>query len=308
MNNVPMARAAIVCLLAVTGCSGGGSATPPPANAAATNGTARGTATIVIPAHGKSIASNRRAQWVSPSTKSIYITITRESDHLATTTSATTTPTSPNCVPGSGGSTVCTLPFSAPPGVDDIGNFAGDYPDPGYAYDLSTYQKNGVTFTAGSDNSMSFVMGGIVASALGVHARTRNDHLRLRWSPGRDDPADRRGCGREFHRRAARCGVVCRGPKRKWACRRMDARDPCAGRFRHVRRMPDPGTGSVGNSSGAPTASGLGVIDTSLVPALKMHYSGAGASTVTVTIGTTSLDFSTQNLPSIFTTLTLTAS
>ena len=69
-----------------------------------------------------------------------------------------------------------------------------------------------------------------------------------------------------------------------------------------------PALNPFGTASGAPTASGLGVIDTSLVPALTMHYNGAGASTVTVTIGTTSLDFSTQNLPSIFTTLTLTAS
>ena len=181
MSTVRAARAALLFAFALTGCSGGGTATPPAASAATvTSGNARGTATIVIPARGKSIASGRRAKWVSPSTQSIYMTVTRESDHVSTAAYARDDAHRPELYPGQRWFDHLHGPVLGAARRDDVAIFAVEiHPDPApWVRPVHLSEERRSRSRPASDNSMSFVMGGIVATSAGVHASHRGRRSR----------------------------------------------------------------------------------------------------------------------------------
>ena len=300
--NTRRAIAAAIIALSVAGCGGGSSVAPQPGAKPLldnTLGTARGTASVLIPAGRASTSATRGPRWVSPSTQSISISVTRESDHLGTYFKAVTTPSAPNCTPVTGG-TLCQIPFGAPPGVDDLVIYAYDGPDPGASAPLASYARNGVSFNAMADNSMSFTLGGILGSIPPLNpapfsAGTASDYtvqLNLRDIDGNpitgllDAPL---------------CVVIAAG-----GTSHFTITSPAAG---------SAGTSSVpcvipprqgGSGPVPPATAGIGIVDASKVPSVTVHYDGQGTSTAQLAIGSQSIDTARLTNGAYFTTATAT--
>jgi hypothetical protein len=101
----------VLFALIVAGCGGGGSNAVAPG---AQNGTATGTATIVIPPGTTTSSSNRSAQFISPSVASVRIAMAGLADQIfALTTSSS------NCATTAGTRT-CTINFTATAGQPSI--------------------------------------------------------------------------------------------------------------------------------------------------------------------------------------------
>lgn len=280
------ALAAALLTIAVAACGGGGSTpAPSPATGASgtTLGTARGTASIFIPARATTAGTRRTPQWVSPSTQSISIQITRESDHNTTYYKAVTTPSAPNCAPVQGG-TQCQIPFGAAPGLDDVLVYAWDRADPGVALQLAAYARNAVNFSAGADNSMTFTLGGILG----------------RLPPSSPPTTFPSGAPADFSvalNPADADGNPITGPLDAPECVVL-VNSGSAGHFTLTAPAASgPGISTVPcllppNSGGAqpPTQAGVGILDPSKVATVTVHFDGTAGAGAQLTIGSQSMD------------------
>ena len=294
MTSIRSALVAALLAASLAACGGGGTTPAPASTSAGTSAAARGTASIFIPARTTASSTRRTPLWVSPSTKSVTIQITRESDHNSTYFTAVTTPTAPNCAAATGG-TVCQIPFGAPPGVDDVSIYAWDFADPGPAAPLASYAHNAVTFTAGADNSMTFTLGGIIGAPMSFAAPPT-------FTAGQ--PADftvplalkdRDGNAIAGPLDAPLCVVLVNAAGQNHFTVTAPAANGAG--ISGVGCVVPPGTGK----TTPPTQPGLGVLDTSLAGSVTIHYDGTAGSNASLTIGTQSMD-SAYMIP-VFTTI-----
>ncbi|HEY4439935.1 MAG TPA: hypothetical protein VGN14_05735 [Candidatus Elarobacter sp.] len=280
--------AAALLAVAVAACGGGGGGVTPSSTKTTPNnaqGTARGTASIFIPARTATASTKRMPSWVSPSTQSVTIQITRESDRVQTFFTAVTTPGSTLCASVTGG-VQCQIPFGAPPGVDDIQIYAMDGPDPGTALELASYVKNGVTFTAQADNSMTFTLGGIFASfpltmpAPAFTAGTPSDYTIAFTAADIDGNAITGPLDAPF------CVVVVNGGSGS----AFTLKTPAAGAA-GISSVPCviPSNTTAGATQPT-TQAGLGILDGSQVSSIVVHYDGTAGATGALYVGTQSFD------------------
>lgn len=276
--------------VAVAGCGGGaGGTVPVPSVAAPTavpatpQSTTRGVAIITIPALTRpASARSRRPSWVSPSTVSLAITTTRESDKYGFYNVVQVGPTAPNCVAASGGARTCTVPFPAPPGVVDVSIYAYDASDPSYGTQVAAVQANAMTFTAGTDNSHAFVLGGIIGQALTLAASATT----VSATGGPTDitvpVAVRDWDGNAIS--GALDAPLCVMLSDTGSTFSLTA----PGGTAHTCAMPSAPAGSA--SAAIPSGTGLAITDTSALATITVHYNGTGADTAKLTIATTSMD------------------
>lgn len=291
--------------LALSGCGGGGGASTVPAMPSAQSaptapqGSTRGVATITIPARSSSTSAGKRStKWISPSTYSLVITTTPQTPTSAGTGTSTivpVTPTSSNCTTLQSGGRQCSVPFPAVPGTDEVTIYAYDASDPARATPLAAIDQRGVPFAAGVDNSMSFVLGGIIGRAFTF---TPQPSATLTAANGPQTVTvplvvmdyDGNPIGAKLD--APLC-VLLTNPGGKFSLTTPAAGAPiCA--------MPAA-------PAGVPQGTGVAISDLSQLSALAVHYSGGGADTASLTIATTSMDSFTLLSTSIYQTITLTA-
>jgi hypothetical protein len=280
------ALAAALLMIAAAACGGGGSTPAPPAatgSSGNTLGTARGTASIFIPTRVQTSGTARKAQWVSPSTQSISIQITRESDHYGTYYVAVTTPTAPNCAAVQGG-TQCQIPFGAAPGLDDIVVYAWDRPDAGMGWQLASYARNAVNFTAAADNSMTFTLGGILGSLPPASAPTTFPSGTAADFSVALNPADIDHNAITGPLDAPMCVVLVNsGSAAHFTLTAPAAVGPG---ISTVPCVLPPNTGG----PQPPTQAGIGILDPSKVGTVKVHYDGTPSASAQLTIGSQSID------------------
>ncbi len=175
---------ALVSLLAVGACSGGGgqtrSALPPAPTGAKLSGNALATLRIVIPARPAGTSSTaRRVQYISYATQSIKAVFT-PSGGSATTFTQNLTPTSPGCQGSLNSSTTCTLALSGlAPGSYTAtftmydGTLDGNNQPTGNV--LSANQSVPVAIVAGQANVIAVTLAGVpVALAIVPGPRRRS--------------------------------------------------------------------------------------------------------------------------------------
>ena len=174
---------ALVSLLAIAACSGGGGRVQPvPAPDGAMSKTSRATSAtlkIVIPARPTTTAgATRRARYISYATQSIKAVFTRNSDSTVTTFTQNLTPTSPGCQANLNSSVTCTL---ALPGLTPGGYTAAftmydgmlDNSNAPTGSVLSANQTAPVTILAGQANVIAVTLDGVpvaLAAAPGAAA------------------------------------------------------------------------------------------------------------------------------------------
>jgi hypothetical protein len=286
--SIRLALSTIFLAAGIAACGGGGGngTTAAPATKSTignTAGAARGTASVFIPARIHPAAMQRAPRWVSPSMQSITIQITRESDHAITFFSAVTTPTAPNCARVTGG-TLCQIPFGAPSGVDDVLIYAYDTPDPGVGNQLASYAHNGVTFTAGADNSMTFTLGGII----GQLPQPSSPPVFMKGTPVdysiAFNPVDFDGNSINGPLDAPACVILVNsGTAAHYTLTSPPASGPGISSVPCVL-PPNP------NGPPPPTQAGVGILDASKVSTLTVHYDGAPGASALLTLGTQSID------------------
>ena len=160
------AAALLAALLA--GCGGGGGTTPaqpaaPPQSLSRVPASA--VATIVIPPKGPvASSSDRRPMWVSPSTSAIQINAKRLSDGFTDSIVQALTPTTSGCSAQPNGSTLCLVPFAAPPttgsDLDDITIYVLDSTNYSQAFNLG-FLETQQPVSATQVNNFTFVIGGV---------------------------------------------------------------------------------------------------------------------------------------------------
>lgn len=162
---------AVVSLLAISACSGGGGRTqaalPLAPTDAKLSGSSLATLRIVIPARPASTSSaGRRAAYISYATQSIKAVFTPTGGGSATTFNQNLTPTSPGCQSNLNSSVTCTLqlPGLAPHNYTASftlydGMLNGSNIPTGNV--LSANQSVPVTITAGQPNVIAVTLGGV---------------------------------------------------------------------------------------------------------------------------------------------------
>ena len=158
--------APFVCVMSA-GCSGHGTSALPSLNTPV-GGTqpagkrANATFILIIPRQSGSSASSRKPMYVSPSTKSVAVTVN------GTSTAVTISTSGPDCTtPTVISPTTCTIPISAPVGTDPFEVDTYDQPNTGsgpYAGNDLSNTTFEATIVQGEANTVTATLGGVPAS------------------------------------------------------------------------------------------------------------------------------------------------